>query len=65
MLKLGIKLLSAAVLTVLLSVVLLGRNISQGLGDMSVQNGDWSTSLATGSKDAGAMLKATVALGGL
>ena len=65
MFKLGMKLLGAAVLTVLLSVALLGRNISQGLGGMSLQNGDWTTSLAHGSKDAGVMLKATVALGGL
>jgi hypothetical protein len=63
--KLGMKLLGAAVLTALLSVALLGRNISQGLGGMSLQNGDWTTSLAHGSKDGGVMLKATVALGGL
>ncbi|MDE0950937.1 MAG: DUF1214 domain-containing protein [Halioglobus sp.] len=65
MFKLGMKLLGAAVLTALLSVALLGRNISQGLGGMSLQNGDWTTSLAHGSKDGGVMLKATVALGGL
>ena len=65
MLKFLIKLSAAAMATVLLSAVLLARSISDGLGDMSVQNGDWVTSVATGSQDAGVMLKAAVALGGL
>lgn len=60
-----IKLLAAIVVTVLLSAVFMARNISDGLGAMSVQNGDWATSVSTGSKDAGVMLKATIALGGL
>jgi hypothetical protein len=64
-LKLVIKLLGAAVVTILLSAVLLARNIGEGLGGMSIQNGDWVTSVATGSQDAGVMLKAAVALGGL
>jgi hypothetical protein len=64
-LKFLIKLTAAAVVTILLSAVLLARSISDGLGDMSVQNGDWVTSVATGSQDAGVMLKAAVALGGL
>ena len=59
------KLSAAAVLAALISAVLLARNISEGLGEMSVQNGDWATSIATGSQDAGVMLKASVALGGL
>lgn len=60
-----IKLFAAIVATIILSVILLARNISMGLGAMSVQNGDWSTSTSTGSADAGIMLKASVALGGL
>ncbi|MEM8661591.1 MAG: DUF1214 domain-containing protein [Pseudomonadota bacterium] len=65
MLKLTIKLVVAALVTVLLSVALFLRNISAGLDSMNVSNGDWVTSAATGSKDAGVMLKATVAIGGL
>jgi hypothetical protein len=64
-LKLVMKLLAASVVTILLSTVLLTRNIGEGLGNMSIQNGDWVTSVATGSQDAGVMLKAAVALGGL
>lgn len=47
MLELVMKLLVAAVATILLSAVLLARNIGQGLGDMSIQNSDWVTSVAT------------------
>lgn len=65
MLKRVMKLVVAMVVTVLLSAVLLARTISGGLGAMSVQNGDWTTSVSTGSKDAGILQKATVALGGL
>jgi hypothetical protein len=65
LLKLLIKLTAAAVITVFLSAILLARSISDGLGGMSVQNGDWVTSVATGSQDAGVMLKAAVAIGGL
>jgi len=65
MLKLSIKLAAAAVATLVLSIVLLAHNIGNGLDDMSVRNGDWVTSVATGSQDAGVMLKAAVALGGL
>jgi hypothetical protein len=64
-LKLLIKLTAAAVVTLLLSAALLVRSISDGLGAMSVTNGDWVTSVATGSQDAGVMLKAAVAIGGL
>jgi hypothetical protein len=63
--KLLLKLLAATFAVVLLSAILLARNISDGLGEMSVQNGDWITSVSTGSNDAGVLLKATVALGGL
>jgi hypothetical protein len=63
--KLLIKLTAAAVVTILLSALLLARNIGAGLGGMSVQNGNWVTSVATGSQDAGVILKAAVALGGL
>tara|TARA_R110002049_G_scaffold21045_29_gene77470 strand:+ start:4514 stop:5119 length:606 start_codon:yes stop_codon:yes gene_type:complete len=64
-LKLVLKLLAAAVATVLLSAVFLARNINQGLEEMSVRNGNWMTSVATGSEGAGLMLKAAVAIGGL
>jgi hypothetical protein len=64
-LKLVLKLLAAAVATVLLSAVFLARNINEGLEEMSVRNGDWMTSVATGSEGAGLMLKAAVAIGGL
>jgi hypothetical protein len=64
-LKLLLKLFVAIVVTISLSAVFLARNIRDGLGAMSVQNGDWTTSVSTGSKDAGSLLKATVALGGL
>ncbi len=65
MLKFLIKLAAAAIATVLLSAALLAINISDDLDSLSVKNGDWVTSVATGSKDAGTMLKAAVALGGL
>ncbi|MEM8562897.1 MAG: DUF1214 domain-containing protein [Pseudomonadota bacterium] len=65
MLKLTIKLIAAALLAVLLAVLLFLRSISVGLDSMNLRNGDWVTSAATGSKDAGVMLKATVAIGGL
>ncbi|MCB1687567.1 MAG: DUF1214 domain-containing protein [Halioglobus sp.] len=65
MFKLAMKLLAAAVATVLLSAIFLARNINRGLDDMSVHNSDWTTSVATGSEGAGLMLKAAVALGGL
>lgn len=65
MLKLVLKLCVAAVVTVLLSAILLARNISNGVDTMSVRNGDWITSISAGSKDAGPLLKTTVALGGL
>jgi len=60
-----IKLTAAAIIAVLLSAILMARSISAGLGSMRVQNGDWVTSVATGSQDAGVMLKAAVAIGGL
>lgn len=63
--KLVLKLCAAGVLTAVLSALLLARSISDGIGAMSVSNGDWITSISTGSKDAGPLLKATVALGGL
>lgn len=65
MLNFFLKFLAAAMATVLLSTILLARNISDGIGAMTVQNGDWQTSLNTGSKDAGIMLKAATAVGGL
>lgn len=65
MLKLLIKLTAAAVAVILLSAVLLARNLSDSFDDLSIQNGDWMTSVSTGSSDAGVMPKAAVALGGL
>ncbi|MAV49529.1 MAG: DUF1214 domain-containing protein [Henriciella sp.] len=57
--------LFTAVLVVLLACVLLARTISAGFGAMGVQNGDWVTNVSAGSADAGVMLRATVAVGGL
>ena len=65
MLNFLIKLASATVVTVLLSAVLLTRSIYGGLDGMTEKNGDWETNVATGSHDAGVILKATVAIGGL
>lgn len=65
MLKNLSKLTAAAIITIVLSAVLLARTIGAGLNEMNLQNGDWVTSTATGTKDANIMLKATVALGGL
>jgi hypothetical protein len=64
-LKAIVKIVAAIVVTLLLSVILLARNISDGLGAMSVQNGDWVVSVSTGSQDAGVLQKAAVSLGGL
>jgi len=60
-----LKLTVAAAIIIVLSAVLLARTIGTGLNDMSLHNGDWVTSTATGTEDASLMLKATVALGGL
>ena len=57
--------LAVALLTVVLSVILMVRTIGTGLGAMSVQNSNWVTNVSTGSADAGVMLKATIAIGGL
>jgi hypothetical protein len=57
--------LAAALLTVVLSVILMVRTFGTGLSAMSVQNGNWVTNVSTGSADAGIMLKATIAVGGL
>lgn len=57
--------LAAALLTIVLSVILMVRTIGTGLSAMSAQNGNWVTNVSTGSADAGIMLKATVAVGGL
>jgi hypothetical protein len=65
LLKFLIKLTAAAVVTVLLAALLLARNVSGGLDAMSARNGDWMTSVAIGSQDAGVILKAAVAIGGL
>ena len=65
MLKNVSKLTAAAIITLALSAVLLARTIGAGLSGMTLQNGDWATSTATGSEDASLMLKAGVALGGL
>ena len=57
--------LAVALLTIVLSVILMVRTIGTGLSAMSAQNGNWVTNVSTGSADAGIMLKATVAVGGL
>lgn len=55
----------AALLTVVLSIILTARSIGGGLGNIGEANGNWVTNVSTGSADAGVILKATVALGGL
>ncbi|WP_320836796.1 DUF1214 domain-containing protein [Zhongshania sp.] len=60
-----IRVLAAVLLILALSIFFLVRNIGSGLGAMSVQNGNWVTNVSTGSTDAGIMLKATIAIGGL
>ncbi len=65
MLKAFIKLTAAAIAIILLSAIFLARNITSGFGTMAERNGDWETNISTGSQDAGVMLKAAVALGGL
>ncbi len=57
--------LAAALLTLVIAVILMVRTIGSGLGEMSVANGNWVTNVSTGSADAGVMLKATIAIGGL
>lgn len=57
--------LVAIFLTVVLSVVLLVRNIVTGFDAMSVENGDWATNVSAGAADASILQKATIALGGL
>jgi hypothetical protein len=57
--------LGVVALTLALSVFFLVRAIGSGLGEMSVQNGNWVTNVSTGSTDAGIILKATIAIGGL
>lgn len=56
---------AATLATFALSVVFLFQSISSDIGDMQVQNGDWRTSLETGSADAGILLKASVSMVGL
>ena len=55
----------ALLATVALSVVLFKHSLTSGLSGMQVSNGDWATSLETGSADAGILLKASIAIGGL
>jgi len=57
--------LAAGLLTLVLSFILMARTISTELLAMGAHNGNWVTNLSTGSADAGIMLKAAVALGGL
>lgn len=64
-LKRVLKLGAAAVAALVLSAILLARTIGDGIGAMSVRNGDWITSVSAGSKDAGPLLKTTIALSAL
>ena len=65
MLKMLVKIIVAGLLTLLLAAVFLARNISDNLATLSVNNGDWTTSTSIGSEEAGVLLKAAVAIGGL
>lgn len=60
-----IRYLFLAVAILALSAVLLVYNLRSQMDAMSVQNGNWQTNVNTGSADAGVMLRAAVALGGL
>lgn len=65
MLKGAFKLCAAALTIILLSAVMLARNITTGVEKMSVHNGDWITTVSAGAADADPLLKATVALSAL
>ncbi len=60
-----IKIVAAILLSVGLSIVLFVVQLKSNSGFGSVSNGDWTTSLDTGSENAGVMQKAAVAIGGL
>jgi hypothetical protein len=60
-----IKIVAAILLSVGLSIVLFAVQLKSNSGFGSVSNGDWTTSLDTGSENAGVMQKAAVAIGGL
>lgn len=55
----------AALLSLAAGVLFLVLTIKQGLGDSFLKNGDWRTSESTGSAEAGVMVRAVVAIGGL
>jgi hypothetical protein len=60
-----IKITVALLLSASLSIVLFLVQLKSNSGFGSVSNGDWTTSLHTGSENAGVMQKAAVAIGGL
>ena len=60
-----LKIIAAILLSVSLSIVLFMVQLKSNSGFGSVSNGDWTTSLDTGSENAGVMQKAAVAIGGL
>jgi len=64
-LPLVLKLMLAAVLSLLIGAVWLAQSIGKGLDTMSVSNADWSTSVSTGSSEANAISRAAVSISGL
>jgi hypothetical protein len=64
-LKSILKLCAATLAAILLAAILLARNIGDGVDAMSVQNGDWITTVSAGAADADPLLKTTVAFSAL
>ena len=60
-----VRYLFLTVAILVLSAILLGHSLRSQMDAMSVQNGNWQTTVNAGSADAGTMLRAAVALGGL
>jgi hypothetical protein len=59
------KWIGAVVASIVLAALLLAYRIDRGLETRLIANGDWRTSLDTGSEDADVFLRATIAIGGL
>lgn len=60
-----VRYLFLTVAILVLSATLLGHSLRSQMEAMSVQNGNWQTTVNAGSADAGTMLRAAVALGGV
>lgn len=60
-----LKFLGASLVSILLAAGLLASKLESGVDTLSVANGDWRTSMVTGSEEADAISRAIVAIGGL